>query len=42
MPALLLAEFADSRRFVETARRARSADYRLIDAYTPFPVEGVA
>jgi hypothetical protein len=42
MPALLLAEFADSRRFVETAKRARSADYRLIDAYTPFPVEGVA
>jgi hypothetical protein len=41
MPSLLLAEFADSRRFVETARRARSADYRLIDAYTPFPVEGL-
>jgi len=41
MPSLLLAEFADSRRFVEAARRARSADYRLIDAYTPFPVEGL-
>jgi hypothetical protein len=41
MPPLLLAEFADSRRFVEAARRARSADYMLVDAYTPFPVEGV-
>lgn len=42
MPALLLAEFADSSRFIETAKRARGSDYRLIDAYTPFPVDGVA
>ena len=41
MPSLLLAEFADSRRFIATARRAQSADYRLIDAYTPLPVEGM-
>jgi hypothetical protein len=41
MTALLLAQFADSRRFVDAARRAKSADYRLIDAYTPFPVEAV-
>lgn len=41
MSALLLAQFADSVRFVEAARRAKSADYRLVDAYTPFPVEGV-
>ncbi len=41
MAALLLAQFADSVRFVEAARRAKSADYRLLDAYTPFPVEAV-
>ena len=41
MTAWLLVEFRDSRRFVEAARRARSARYRLVDAFTPFPVEGV-
>jgi len=41
MAALLLAQFAESTRFVEAARRAKSADYRLVDAYTPFPVEAV-
>ena len=41
MASLLLAEFADSGHFVETAKRASNADFRLIDAYTPFPVEGV-
>ena len=41
MTAWLLAEFADSRSFVEAARRARAAHYRLVDAFTPFPVEGV-
>ena len=41
MTALLLVQFADSARFVEAARRAKSADYRLIDAFTPFPVEAV-
>lgn len=41
MTALLLAEFADSARFAEAARRARGARYRLLDAFTPFPVEGV-
>jgi hypothetical protein len=40
MTGLLLAEFADEKRFVEAARRARSR-YRLVDAYTPFPVEDV-
>jgi Protein of unknown function (DUF3341) len=39
---LLLAQFADSSRFVDTARRARRANYRLIDTFTPFPVEGIA
>jgi hypothetical protein len=41
MRSLLLAEFADCTHFIETARRACRADYRLIDAYTPFPVEGL-
>ena len=41
MTALLLAEFADSTRFVDAARRARRARYRLVDAFTPFPVEGM-
>jgi hypothetical protein len=41
MTALLLAQFADSGRFVEAARRAKRADYELVDAFTPFPVEGM-
>lgn len=41
MASLLLAQFAESTRFVEAARRAKSADYRLVDAFTPFPVEAV-
>jgi len=39
MTRVLLAEFADQRRFVEAARRARDARYRMVDAYTPYPVE---
>lgn len=41
MTTLLLAEFANSRRFADAARRAHGARYRLVDAFTPFPVEGV-
>ena len=41
MTALLLAEFADSTRFAEAARRARGEHYRLVDAFMPFPVEGI-
>jgi len=37
---LLLAEFSDSSQFVEATRRA-GARYRLVDAFTPFPVEAV-
>lgn len=40
MTKLLLAEFSDSARFVDAARRA-GARYRLVDAFTPFPVEAV-
>jgi hypothetical protein len=41
MTALLLAEFAEEGRFAEAARRARGAGYRLLDAYTPYPVEEI-
>ncbi|MFZ3224772.1 MAG: DUF3341 domain-containing protein [Xanthobacteraceae bacterium] len=41
MTPLLLAEFADSTRFAEAARRAHSERYCLVDAFTPFPVEGI-
>jgi ActD protein len=41
MTKVLLAEFGDSSRFVEAARRARGARYRLIDAFTPFPVDDI-
>jgi hypothetical protein len=41
MTAILLAEFADESRFAEAARRARGVGYRLIDAYTPYPVEQI-
>jgi ActD protein len=37
---LLLAEFPDSSRFVDAARRA-GTKYRLVDAFTPFPLEAI-
>ncbi len=40
MTKLLLAEFSDSSRFTDAARRA-STRYRLVDAFTPFPVEAL-
>lgn len=39
MTHLLLAEFTEPRRFIEAARRARDARYRVVDAHTPYPVE---
>ncbi len=39
MTMWLLAEFADSQRIVDAARRARAAELRPVDAFTPFPVE---
>jgi hypothetical protein len=39
MTLLLLAEFSDQRRFIEAARGARKASCRVIDSYTPYPVE---
>lgn len=38
----LLAEFATPEAVLEAARRARAAGYRRMDAYTPFPVKGLA
>jgi hypothetical protein len=38
----LLAEFKGPERLVEIAKRARHAGYRRIDAFSPYPVEGLA
>ncbi len=35
----IMAEFRDSTNLVEAATRAKSAGYRKMDAYTPYPVE---
>jgi hypothetical protein len=37
-----LAEFEDPHALVHAAERTYAAGYRRIDAYTPFPVEGLA
>lgn len=38
----LLAEFDRPERLVDAARQAHRAGFRRIDAYSPFPVEGLA
>jgi Protein of unknown function (DUF3341) len=38
----LLAEFRDANELVTAASRAYEAGYRRLDAFTPFPVEGLA
>jgi hypothetical protein len=38
----LLAEFKTPQEILTAARRAREAGYRNVDAYTPYPVEGLA
>jgi hypothetical protein len=38
----LLAEFASAHALLAAAQRARDDGYRCMDAYTPFPVEGLA
>jgi hypothetical protein len=39
MSAILLAEFAEVRRMIAAARGAALRQLRIIDAFTPFPVE---
>jgi len=39
---MLLAEFAHAHRLQEAAETASRRGYKLVDAFTPFPVEGVA
>ncbi|HUJ95230.1 MAG TPA: DUF3341 domain-containing protein [Terriglobales bacterium] len=38
----LMAEFDTPTQLVEAANRTREAGYKKIDAYSPFPVEGLA
>ncbi|MFL6652596.1 MAG: DUF3341 domain-containing protein [Sulfurifustaceae bacterium] len=38
----VLAEFASADALIDAARRARSAGYARVEAYAPFPVEGLA
>jgi hypothetical protein len=38
----VLAQFRTADALLEAARRAREQGYRRIDAYSPFPVEGLA
>ncbi|MBV8878931.1 MAG: DUF3341 domain-containing protein [Planctomycetaceae bacterium] len=38
----ILAEFGDPETLLEAVRRARAAGYERLDAFTPFPVEGLA
>jgi hypothetical protein len=37
----LMAEFDSPERLVESVRRARRSGFRALDAYSPFPVEGM-
>ena len=37
----IVAEFESAHELLAAARRVRDAGYRRIDAYTPFPVEGL-
>ena len=38
----LLAEFHDPEQLLHAARQTREAGYRRVEAYSPFPVEGLA
>jgi hypothetical protein len=41
-PYGLMAELASPEALLEAARRARAAGYERVEAYSPFPVEGLA
>ncbi|MGE5615302.1 MAG: DUF3341 domain-containing protein [Bacillota bacterium] len=38
----LMAELASAEKLVEAARRARDMGYERVEAYSPFPIEGLA
>lgn len=38
----VLAEFATPERLLEATRKARAAGYARVEAYSPFPIEGLA
>ena len=38
----LMAEFEHPEELIEAAKAAYDKGYRMMEAYTPFPVEGVA
>lgn len=38
----LMAEFYSAEELLEASRRAHEAGYRKLDAYSPFPIEGLA
>jgi hypothetical protein len=38
----MMAEFDSATALVEAARKTREAGYKKIDAYSPFPIEGLA
>lgn len=38
----VMAEFSDADTIVDAALKTRAAGYRIVDAYTPFPVHGLA
>lgn len=42
MTAILLAEFPHAHALTEAARAAKGNGHRVIDAFTPFPVDGLA
>jgi hypothetical protein len=41
-PASLAAEFADAEVLLEAVRRLRETGYRRFEAYSPFPIDGLA
>ncbi len=42
MSSVLIAEFAEADALLKAARESQGAGGRLLDAFTPFPVEGLA
>src|SRR5213075_164863 len=38
----IMAEFDSAQALVDAARKTHEADYKKIDAYSPFPIEGLA